>query len=222
MKILALVFATILLSGCGAGKPEKTKGSPFVIPPSEANASETADLAATLAEIEAITLKLGRPQRFNTVPIIVTSEDSKKSHRIGYCRFNRRHRFIAVNRKAFERQADFSSEIPNRRLFRVLLHEIGHCYYNRDHDNTLLSKPGLNIGVELESTSTSKKFAIYQGLCASIMCDKSQKLGGTPFELREYYVAEMLGIKRATDLAALEKHMKLYYVPRPESLARER
>jgi hypothetical protein len=130
------------------------------VPPSIATDEEQFLIDDTLRQISDLTTYFGERYRFDRLPVIVIDEDWQRTKRLAYCSLN--PNYLAVNKIIFQ-YADVKSK-----LFFVLLHEIGHCYFRRPHDNSMITP----------------------FLCASAMCERAVPLNSTR---KLYYVGEMIG-----------------------------
>ena len=168
------------------------------MPLDEGTPLEHAEITGALTRISDLTEKFGKRREFDAIPVIVVTEDARKTDRVGYCDSLP---FIALNRSLFVRDKVNSSLAP------VLLHEIGHCYFHRGHFNGMIVKPGFSFVFYDNSDPMHQRMYLYPGICQSIMCAHS----ANPVQLLEYYVGELLGRPRATSVADMEQFAPLNF-----------
>ncbi len=206
-KLTCLVLACLVFFSCAKLKEPKTvKVSQLVVPADEASASERQIIDKTLTEIEGVAASLGRPQQFRRIPVLVSSEELASNHRFAACFSEEgQGRFIQVNRKVLDRE----SELQERRdhlstLFQVLLHEIGHCYFAREHSDE---------SIDLRRHEVSKASYRYSGRSLNFSSMHSRNVFMID-QLRSYYVAELLGLVPVPSIEALRTYGELSIVER--------
>ncbi len=199
-------FAFLLLPflyACGSDNKGDVRQHPssLAIPADEATAEERKQIDSTLLEIETLAGELGRPQSFRSLPIVVSTESMAKTERAGACYLeNGRGRYILVNRVVLREEERLVGIGLQSTLFRVLLHEIGHCYFGRDHLEDKLSERGRRLRFPADRFRRRPEFS---ELNVSSMESRTLLL---PIALKKYYVAEILGLFRARSLAELAQY----------------
>lgn len=190
----------------------------------EATPQERALISSYLDQISDMAQKLGYQDSFRSIPVLVTSEDEIANMRSGYCQKIGDQKLIVVNRVNFLPER-------NRRVdavFSVLLHEIGHCYFNRMHDKRLLEKPGHYLNIKITDEKGGESWLVpgfpvsimYQGdrVCGS-SCPVSSSSVLQLRELQNYYVAEMLGVRVLKDPNDLSEFKSVRWVEKsPEPI----
>lgn len=192
----------LLLQSCA--KSDDVVESPPAMPADEATADERLRIQHTLDEIEGLAAALGRPQQFRSLPILVTTEDQNAAKRAGACfTVNGRGRYIIVNRNVLRQEEVLSAAGVENTLFRVVLHEIGHCYLGRDHMGDQIFQAGRRISWRRKGGEVG-----FPSLNVSSMEPHTLTM---PNVLKKYYVAELLGLERATVLGDLATHASFAY-----------
>ena len=201
--LFALLVATLALSACAKEKAnDVVEAAELPVPADQATEKERAQIASTVKEIESIAGELARPQKFQGLPILVTTEDMLEAKRAGACYFERgKGKFILVNRAVFEEEERLSAGGLQTTLFRVLLHEIGHCYLGRHHLETKISGQGRKLRYSREGRPARfQNEYFFSDYNVSSMESQSLLM---PLALKRYYVAELLGLYRAATLDQL-------------------
>jgi hypothetical protein len=195
---LAFLLLLSLLAGCGHDKGAQTETQTLPPPTDEATADQKTMVDNTLTKIEATTASLGQPRSFRSVPVIVTTEKRYLSEAKGACiKIGGRPQFILVSPAVLEFEKRLSPESKSSTLLPVLLHEIGHCYFNRSHDSSKIDHEGSDISL-LTKSNTGEE--VVQSLDASVMTPDNLVMER---QLERYYVAEVMGLAKARNLEAL-------------------
>ena len=208
--LACLAFSSLSAFSCAKLKGDETvKVSQLVVPPDEATPEERAMLDKTLTEIEKLTGEVGRAQSFRALPVLVTTESPKETLRYAACYSEEgRGRFITVNRFVLEKEKYFAAGSEESTLFQVLLHEIGHCYFGRTHDDTQISLHKLRA--VLKEGNVERGLAL-RSLNSSAMHSKNLMVIS---HLKRYYVAEIIGLVPAPDLPAVSRYTNYTFVER--------
>lgn len=189
-----LAFFLLLLSvvtGCG-DKRSQTDTQTLALPADETTADQKAMIEDTLAKIEATTASLGQPRSFRSIPVIVTTEKHYLNEAKGACvKLADRPQFILVSPEVLDFEQRLSPSSKASTLFPVLLHEIGHCYFQRSHDSTKISLAGSDISL---TTKASRAEEVVGSLDASVMTPETLVMER---QLERYYVAEVMGLAKA-------------------------
>lgn len=215
--IFVIFVASGVLSSCQIPKSTSYPAAPS----DEATSEERKKINETLEHISEIANKFGYKNDFNSIPVLVTSENVKVTGRIGYCQWdeNRRGQYIFINRENFESDKR-SSYLQN--VFQVLLHEIGHCYFGRDHNPNVIKKPGYVAKVEVyDSTGGVDLFEMgfpvsimYTGhseLCSGNCPEGSSPIGAVK-DFESYFVSELLGVQQTLSADDLTKFKSFTWV----------
>jgi hypothetical protein len=204
-SLLLLLFC-ILLSGCDnlLQNGEAENLPPLIVPEDQATEVEREAIEQTLKQITKYTKQWGKDMDYHRLPIILRVRDNPSENVAGRCHYDydMNGHYIEVFKDVVpvgvvRRDKNFSSE-----LFIVLLHEIGHCYYNRAHENKLIKRDGYEFVFPLPDESISGE-VYFPELPATIMVDTWSV--GIPRSLEKYYVGEVLGVVRANTPEELQK-----------------
>lgn len=171
------------------------------MPTDFATTAERAAIQSSLSAISEMMAKLGKPNKLDRIQILVMKPTRQKLH--GICVQRKKSRYILIARSVLDKHLseDTSNEVDER-LFMVLLHEIGHCYFGREHDDALVaSVPGSSLTTETVRGRTIHMFQRTE-VPASVM----HSTGAEGHGLKEYYVAELLGLARARNWKDLERY----------------
>jgi hypothetical protein len=193
-------FVLLFLSACG----HKDAATPtdIAVPADEATPAQRAQIDKTLSEIESITADLGRAATFRALPILVTKDRQYITEARGACvRANGVPKFLLLRPEVVEFERGMAGNSKATSLFSALLHEIGHCYYGREHDNALIQLDRSHIWMKARQESEDYE-ENWASLDASVMSAEKLLM---PRALERYYVAELIGLvpDRTLDAVAL-------------------
>ncbi len=174
----------LLLAGCVA-HPET-----WDVPEDAATAEQRAQVEELKKEMEADFADAGRDLNLNQVRIIVADIGDRYA---GACYKDDQGRplAIALHPNAL---AHRTSPVFLPLAYTTLLHEVGHCYLNRDHETDYVTVPGQILMLDLGESSPLKR--PFSRLRATVMNDDNRE--PLPTVLRPYYILEVLGEARAT------------------------
>lgn len=193
--IISIFFVSLAILSCSK---QKSKHSDIVIdsemPKDESTPEERVEIDKIIKQISAQAAIGGKIVTFDLIPIFVTTEDMETNKRQGYCQRdeNGKGQYIVINRKVFERDKEKQTNKP---LFSTILHEIGHCYYAREHERDTLVFPGCNFMLEADEPNY---YSYWNYIPKSVMFVDSQD--GHEFSpavvehkaLQEYFISEIL------------------------------
>lgn len=132
MRILLML---LLLSSCGAGKTIIVDG---VLPEDKASALESSQLDEALSKIQSDFDEIGVEINVRSIPYTVN--DLGENAGICVRRADGRPKGISIDHKTFWGfDFDRNHELPQ--IYNTLLHEIGHCFFNRSHEDDWLQVP---------------------------------------------------------------------------------
>lgn len=194
-----LIFTAYLLAGCDP----RTNGSADA---PESVESQQLKIEATVQRISDMSARWGTRQQFTRIPIVIDFDPSS-DRPAGYCQVKNNEKVIGIHTRVLK-----NKDVSLRTA--VLLHEIGHCYFNRPHFETRLRNREGRAVHTIRHADRLQMSIWQEGICASIMC---AKMPPWPAELHEgflqYYVGELLGHPRAQRLEDLSR-----YVPQGQTL----
>ncbi|RYZ89639.1 MAG: hypothetical protein EOP06_09050 [Proteobacteria bacterium] len=203
LSTLSFLIILLTLSSCGSA-PDAEKSAPT----DSATVEERATIDSVVARLSRIFRANGYEGSFDKMPILVVSEASGKPGWAGRCVGigNGTGKYIALTRWAFQNEAD--DEVDSR-LTAVLLHEIGHCYFAREHDHELIRNS--NYVTDLEYTSKrGRRQNRVDGVPATVMYVSGDRFPHSSIvtanrEFLTYYVRELLGFERIRNVQDLRK-----------------
>lgn len=202
-RALCLFALLFLATGCGKGQPAADNVPNLTPPTDEATRQQRALIDSTLTNIEATTSALGSPHTFRTLPVLVTSDTKYISEAKGACVKSGGHpQFILLRPAVLDFESHLPADSETTSLFPVLLHEIGHCYFSREHDDALIRSSGFEISFSSKHGETAIDERA-ESLDASVMSPDKLLM---PIALSRYYVAEVMGQVRHRTLEAVAAH----------------
>jgi hypothetical protein len=200
-RISALLFTALLVTACGHGGNGAAQPANLPVPTDEATPEQRAAIDATLSRIEGVTAELGHPHRFRAIPILVTTDNKYITDAKGACvKVGTRPQFILVRPSVLKFELDQAPDSPTTSLFPVLLHEIGHCYFAREHDPALIRTDGSLISMTRADGSVAQPF---EALEASVMHPEKTQMY---VEFEHYYAAEVMGLVPNRTLEAFGRY----------------
>lgn len=181
MKYLFLFF---LLVGCGKTVVEKNN-----FPENNASALETEELEKALASIQVDFQKANINVKLDSIPYSITDLDDISG--ACYKKGNGSRIGIALDHELFEDPIENNDSYGL--LYKVLLHEIGHCFFNRNHDEEYFTIPRYDMMIKLYPDRVPQREESFQ---QSMMSEWGWFL--TPKVLWPYFVKEIAGQARIT------------------------
>ncbi len=154
------------------------------------------DIEAVKAEIQGLAEQVGVPGDFKNFPVIVVSKYPGQDGPLAYCHEsqNRSSRYIGIVKTTMdtylgEQRAHQDSSF----LFKLLVHEFGHCLFDRSHDETMLGKPGYNIFMVVSDPNGENLKPIGREIAVSAMASIHWWMTDLPRDLKKYYLREIAG-----------------------------
>lgn len=170
--------------------------SDFPVPKDIGTLSDKQKINATITEIENDLFTLGIDIDLQELPIIVS--DKLLNGALGLCYEGQA---IVINKAHF-----VANPMPNPRgatwLWETLSHEIGHCYFQRTHENKIIkardgyvfqqknffTSSTYNDGAELKCTYS------YSPIFSSTLMSVDYPVSSIPAEMKLFYLKELVGI----------------------------
>lgn len=166
------------------------------IPKDEATSSEKRHLQQIKSEIVKLFKQEGVHLDLNDVPIVVSSENLEGNAGLCVRDGDGAPVYMQLSPLLLSRsRSDLHSSAVEEPGFIILLHEIGHCYFGREHDPAKLRAED-HLMVFTEKTSGGPSTLALTHLPVSIMAEDYDSL--LPNSLKIYYVRELLGRDRFT------------------------
>jgi hypothetical protein len=192
MRIVMLLF---FLVSCGDG---------FTPPAHQASAREQAALDAAIEEIQNDFNALQVPINLRAVRYVVNDIVHDGKSYGGYCYYkkNKGHT-IAISHSTFEAQFYKGYEEDKGWLYKILLHEIGHCFFRRKHESRPYGKEGEYYIYHL----ANGVMVPFKFIMRSVMETGRNPSHIFPKELWPYYVREIAGLERFDNLEELSRYV---------------
>jgi hypothetical protein len=201
----------LLFLGCGKNIPVQT------LPVNSATPEETQKIDEALALIQADLAEEGIHKNLRRVKIIVADLDDPSIQ--GRCYRNAGKGVALVMSHQI-----LAQESPDEDLypwyFTVLLHEIGHCYFNRDHETEVIPFPNKEVVYSAASSRPGKEHT-GAWISPSVMNLASDRY--MLKALRRYYVKEVAGLDRVRSIEDLNNYTEasLREIPSRTIISRE-
>lgn len=194
MKIYTLLFAFTLVA-CG-----KQQADQIVLPANQSSPYEQSVLSDALDKIQSDFDQLNVNVNLRSIRYSVAQLNSDLA---GYCiyRADGSPVGIALNHSIFENW-QIESEREYGLLFKVLLHEIGHCFFGRHHEEELFTVPGFFLRIDLYGNSRE----LWSHFPVSVMNDTGH-LSSIPKSVWPYYVREVAGLDRVNDVTDIQRYV---------------
>lgn len=194
MKFLLVL---LLLSSCG----KKTIYTDPSTPNNLASSSVQSDIDEELEKLEKEFAALEVNVDLKLLPVVVAPLPQGV---VGRCQYGRANKgiFIVLSPVLFPQDNvhnGIDAHLYEKDFVRVLLHEIGHCYFRRMHDEPeFLEVPGNSFELRHEGMTV-----IYDKIPTSVMPAESNYR--MPKALRAYYVSELVGKAKLETSSQLEE-----------------
>lgn len=199
MKLITLSLFFVLLS-CG-----KQQASSIVLPGNQATDAEAALLSGALEVIQDEFDSHNVNVNLRSLPYHVSE---LRPELAGYCMFRNGNPVgIVLNKNIFHNwiiETDYDYGV----LYNVLLHEIGHCFFGRDHDNEEFSVDGFELHITYELNVSP---LVVTGVKKTVMADHAWPF--IPKRLWPYYVKEIAGLERISAIQHIENYVDVNLHP---------
>ena len=200
------IFPIIFLLFTACSQQVQMVEGPALIPQNQASIEQDEKINKTLDEIDSVLDELGVDIDLSIVPVVVM--DIKPA---GQC-FRTKDKvgiYMVIDTEIVDAPA--RGEHFESPLFSVLLHEIGHCYFERDHSYGELRADGKVVSVNYEDYTDEFASLDFYFLPTTIMHDKVSF--PMPKKLRKYYVSEVVGLESARVPEDLSPHAHVSFLP---------
>ena len=144
---LRLVIFLIGISGV-ACSPTPDAAEDVERPADISSNQDRKDIEAVKTEIQELAEQIGVPGDFKNFPVIVVAKYPGQDGPLAYCHESQTHssRYIGIVKTTMETYlSELHAHQDSSFLFKLLVHEYGHCLFDRGHDETMLGRPGYNI-----------------------------------------------------------------------------
>ena len=196
MKFFLLLFLVI---SCGKVVEEKSS-----FPENNASPIETEAFKEALATIQADFNAINVNVDLNSIPYSINNLGSAAG--ICYKAGDGDIIGIALDHSLFERQYEDEDEYGY--LYKVLLHEIGHCFFNRNHDEDYFKVADHDMMIRFYP---NRKLDRHGAIAQSVMSE----LGfyQVPKTIWPYYLKEIAGFDRIKTWEDILKYTEIIIVP---------
>ena len=206
MKLLSLIF--LILASVSCLNKTHLKLSDPDAPASEASALQSSQIEEELKKLEVEFSELGVDINLHKIPVIV-----KPMSDLGRCTSNDKGKslWITINPIIFQSPSRGDYSMNETTLYSVLLHEIGHCYFGRQHEeNEYVSMEGHKVTFphEYELVGYGKYRLNFRDneLPKTVMMVNRPPV---PRVLRKYYTSEIAGLERLHSFADLKVYTEV-------------
>lgn len=212
-KLLPIIFLVVGMGCAGSndsGGDENALQNNGDVFQDEASAQEKDLIAETMQSIKGYAAEFNVDTDLNRIPIVVTTRKELPKNVPSLCIRNGNVGAKIVLQKSFftARVYDKDTGLASP-LFNLLIHEIGHCYMNRNHESAVLKKKGYMAEFEIVSRK-GKERVRYYSVQATMMHNTYFAM---PKVLEKYYVGEIFGKYRAKTLEDLQQFYDFRIVP---------
>jgi hypothetical protein len=197
-------FLLMLLAGCG----KKTVWSYPPVPKNQASPETKAMIEEELNRIQDDLAEIEVDKDVKHLPVVVAPLPFGV---VGRCQYGEQNRgaYIVLSPSLFTSIYEYpasDSHLYEKEFVRVLIHEIGHCYFYRQHEpQTFLESPG-NL-FELRSEVGA---VIFDRIPRSLM--PAESTYRMPKALRKYYISEIAKKAKLTDPVILSEFTEFQFV----------
>lgn len=177
-----------------------------IVPNSIASADEQSLLQANVAEIQNLATTSGISKTFINFPIVVVDKSPTGNDPQAFCWADRKGNgvYIGILKKTFEAIKNEASFTENY-LFLLLVHEFGHCLFNRKHEVAFIKPLGKKIYLQ---DHAGKRHDLWDNaIPITAMNSSTPGIMGGPYltlALKRYYLLEIAGMKRWSTVRDLE------------------
>lgn len=157
------------------------------------------DIEGVKTEIQSLANQFGVPGDFKNFPVIVVLKYPGQDGPLAYCHESQTYssRYIGIVRATMETYlAEQHAHQDSSFLFKLLIHEYGHCLFDRVHDETMLGRPGYNIFIVVPKQEGEILKPIGSEIAVSAMASINWWMTDLPRELKKYYLREIAGETR--------------------------
>lgn len=218
-KALLSILFVVAAVGCGGGNNDatgvlgagdsQTVNSSADVYSDEASAQERELIEEQMSLIKGYAAEFGVTTDLNRIPVFVSSHATIPATTPSFCIMNGNvGTKIVLNKNFFrDRVYDRDTGLASP-LFNLLVHEIGHCYMGRSHEEALLKKRGHMVEFDIVSRK-GREVARYYSVQSTMMHNTYFAM---PKALEKYYVGEIFGKWRAGSLEQLQSQYDLRLV----------
>jgi hypothetical protein len=193
MKLILLLIFSVALSSC-----QKNMLSPPPSPASVASPQDQGKLSRALNEIQQIADDLGLGRDFRNFPIVIVDRSPGSHEVLAYCQQDENGSgiYIGILKSTMDNYINYETNGESF-LFMLLVHEFGHCFYQRSHDETTLAFPGMQIYFRVhmfppEYINVGSEIPV----SAMTSTPRPEASHFLPESVKKYYLSEVAGLTR--------------------------
>lgn len=193
LKIMSYLLLGFLLSCQKPADSQRDK----IIPSSIASTEEQTLVQATISEIQNLATSAGISYSFINFPVVVVKQSADGSQPLAFCHKDRNGKgiYIGILKKTLDGINE--SSISENYLFLLLVHEFGHCLFDRSHEDVVLSHSTVKIYLVDQVGQNRSPFR--NQIPASAMNESTPGTIGSYYlseAIKKYYISEVAGISR--------------------------
>ncbi|MFL5784376.1 MAG: hypothetical protein ACJ76H_07210 [Bacteriovoracaceae bacterium] len=193
---MRFLFLIMLLVSCG----RKTVYTYPPVPANEASPEVRAEITDELVQLEKDFDSIGVKINLQEMPVVVSPLPFGV---VGRCQYAEKEKgaYIILSPLLFPREEylPLDAYLYEKDFVRVLIHEIGHCYFHRQHEEPkFLESSGNSFELHYEGTDV-----VEDKIPVSVM--PAESIYRMPKALKLYYLSELAGKARLTDAVILRQ-----------------
>jgi len=206
-KILLAMFFLVTFVSC---QDQDRRPLALKVPASLATKDDNQEIQKTISEIQSIADKIRLQRDFSSFPIVIVDKYPGPLDNVAaFCQQAEDGGgvYIGIIKEYFDHYIkEIQPKYGNAFLYILLVHEIGHCFYNRGHEETRVRVPGKNIFFQRETDSNEYDLISGELPVSAMSSEALSLLSGhfMPEGVKEYFLAEIAGGKRWQNQEDLE------------------
>jgi hypothetical protein len=201
-------FLITAISACLISCQKTNGGSQNLVPASTASNWQQKEISTTLAEIQNFADELGLGKNFKSFPIVIVDSFPGPNEVLAYCQQDEDGAgvYIGILKSTMYDYIDRSDNNYNSFLYMLLVHEFGHCFYQRQHDESTIAFPGMHVFFRTRFFPP-EYISIGSEIPVSVMTHtpRPETSHFLPDGVKKYYLAEVAGLTRWQTLMDVEK-----------------
>lgn len=201
----ALILFVFLATGCGKG------GRGIDLPVDSSTPEEKQKIASAIELIEKDLADGGVYKDLSSVKIIVSDFDDNKTKGRCYQRDDGTPVAIVLSHEILSQDSYDDNLLPW--YFTVLLHEVGHCHFNRQHESVMINLGNQELVFPLILERKKTEYTM-SWISPTVMNVNGERM--ILNELRGYYVKEIANLDRAHSWEDFTPYANLTIRERPK------
>ena len=205
-----LLTVVLLVAGCG-----RDKGHTLLLPTDLTTPQERQKITSALAIIQKELDANGIDKRVNSIPIMVAELEDPNVR--GRCYRNLQGEALGIVLTRALVADDSYDENLYPWYFTVLLHEIGHCFFSREHEHELVQFSDENLVFPNVTGGPQKSLEYTMAwLSPSVMSTRGDRM--MLKQLAPYYIREIAGLDRVHRWEDLMPYAQVELRPRTDAI----